>query len=58
MVEKPAVYSKLFWIRRYGKSDSDTLVLIVINCSDVFAFNTSGFYASDFTGTHVLQVGS
>ena len=40
MVEKPAVYSKLLWIWKCGKSDSSTLVLIVINCSGVFAFNT------------------
>ena len=40
VVEKPAVHSELLWVWRYGKSDSDTLVLIVTNLSAVFAFNT------------------
>jgi hypothetical protein len=40
VVEEPVVYSKLFWIRKYGKCDSDSLVLIVTNCSAFSAFNS------------------
>jgi hypothetical protein len=52
MVEKPAVYSQLFWLRKYGKSDSDTPVLIVISFRALFAFKT---FAVVFLSVNLLE---
>jgi hypothetical protein len=38
---------------KYGKCDSDTLVLIVTNCSAVFAFNT---FALVFVRVNFLEL--